>query len=64
MKDLILALDVNLIPDNLNEMERFIYLEFLLLMLTLISILQVFGYFICLYIIDKTDLENKHYLIK
>ena len=39
---MILALDVNLIPDNLNEMERFIYLEFLLLMLTILNILAIF----------------------
>ena len=64
MKDLILALDINLIPENLNEIQRFIFLEILLLMLTLFSILHVFGYFISLYIINKTDLENKHYLIK
>jgi hypothetical protein len=64
MKKFIQSLDLNIIPDNLNDFQKFIFYEVILLTITLFAILHILGYIYCMYILKDTELEKKYYIVK
>lgn len=64
MKNWIQSLAINIIPTNLDTFQKFLLVEIILLLFTLMAILHLIGYFVSLYLIKNTNLENSHYIIK
>jgi len=59
MKKIIQSLDLNIIPNNLNEFQKFLVLEVIILTMTLFAILHIIGYFYFIYILKDIDLDKK-----
>jgi hypothetical protein len=64
MKKIIQSLDLNIIPNNLNEFQKFLVLEVIILTMTLFAILHIIGYFYFIHILKDIDLDKKHFIIK
>ena len=64
LKNLLNSLNISIIPDNASVFQKIIFYEIILLLITLISILRLAGYFIALYIIKNTNLAKKYKILK
>ena len=51
VKHFLESLNISLIPENASIFQKLIFYEIILLLITLISILRLAGYFVALYII-------------
>jgi|SRR5271170_1885486 len=54
----------SIIPDNITDIQKFIFSIIILLIITLWCFIDIVGHFIVLYLIDYSKLENKYPIIK
>jgi hypothetical protein len=54
----------SIIPNNITDIQKFIFSIIILLIITLWCFIDIVGHFIVLYLIDYSKLENKYPIIK
>lgn len=64
VKHFLESLNISIIPENASVFQKLVFYEIILLLITLISILRLAGYFVALYIIKNTSLTENYKFLK